>query len=89
MKKRYYLRNPCSELVSGIVKYQENFPRKELHASNTVNTPDTEGAEVSPEHGRVLWGGNRLALTPQSPLPAKTGYRNSWRGGHLVTTISH
>lgn len=30
-------------------------------------TLQPEGAEVSPKHGRVLWGGNRLALTPQSP----------------------
>lgn len=52
-------------------------------------TLQPEVAEVSPKHGRVLWGGNRLALTPQSPLPAETGYRHSCWGGHLVTTRSH
>lgn len=46
-KSIIWLRNPCSELVCDItnpvvVKQQENFPRKELPASNTA----TAGAEA-------------------------------------------
>lgn len=70
---------------------RKTFPGKNcMHPTLLIQqTLQPEGAEVSPKHGRVLWGGNRLALTPQSPLPAETGYRHSCWGGHLVTTRSH
>lgn len=64
------------------------LPQLVLRQEIKHQTVQPEGAEVPPEHGRVSWGGNRLDLTPGA-LPAETGHRHSWCGGHLVTTINH
>lgn len=65
------------------------LPQLVLRQEITQQTLQPEGAEVSPEHGRVFWGGNRLDVTPEGALPAETGHRHSWWGGHLVVTINH
>lgn len=97
-----WLRNPCSELVSNItnpvvVKHQEDFPRKELHASNTaiagaeaaVNTPDTGawGCRGTPravtEHGRVFWEGTGWVSAQEVPSQQKRGTGTAGGAGTL------
>lgn len=74
-----------------VVKHQENFPRKELHASHTamagaeaaVNTANMSlGVQGYPQSMAVFWGGNRLHLTPKVPSQQKRG---TGTAGEVVT----
>lgn len=96
-----WLWNPCSELVSDftnpvVVKHQENFPRKELHASNSaiagaeagVNTPDTGawGCRGTSRAGQSVLGREQAGSHPRRCPPSRKGAQAQLVGWHLVTT---
>lgn len=67
-----------------------------MQASNTVTAgaeagdkADTTGCRGTPRAWQSVLGREQAGSHPRSALPAETGHRHSWWGGHLEITINH